>query len=155
SDRPRDAAIERPPGVASVMIPPGQTACGGRASRHGPAVMRAQGDAMIPQPLPPFRADQVGSLLRPLHLAQAREKHRRGEIDAASRRAAEDDAIREAVAHQEEIGLQGITDGEFRRDWWHLDFLSRLEGVSLATNPGSKFNSADAEQPPIATVTGR
>jgi len=110
---------------------------------------------MIPQPLPPFRADQVGSLLRPLHLAQAREKHRRGEIDAASRRAAEDDAIREAVAHQEEIGLQGITDGEFRRDWWHLDFLSRLEGVSLATNPGSKFNSADAEQPPIATVTGR
>mgnify|MGYP002682575928 CR=1 FL=1 len=56
----------------------------------------------------------------------------RGELDAASLAAIEDDAIRDAVARQEAIGLQGITDGEFRRDWWHLDFLSQLDGVVLA-----------------------
>lgn len=110
---------------------------------------------MIPAPRPPFRADQVGSLLRPVRLADARARHRRGEIDAATMRTVEDEAIREAVAHQEELGLRAVTDGEFRRDWWHLDFLSRLEGVTLSSNPGSKFNSAGDEQPPIATVTGR
>ena len=110
---------------------------------------------MNPAPRPPFRADQVGSLLRPLRLAEVRARYRRGEVDAATRRVAEDDAIREVVAHQEEIGLRAVTDGEFRRDWWHLDFLSRFEGVSLAANPGSSFNGAGEEQPPIATVTGR
>lgn len=110
---------------------------------------------MIAAPRPPFRAEQVGSLLRPLRLAEVRAAYRRGEIDAATRRAAEDDAIREAVAHQEEVGLQAVTDGAFRRDWWHLDFLSRLGGVTLAANPGAQFNSAGEQQPPIATVTGR
>lgn len=104
----------------------------------------------------PFRADQVGSLLRPAWLAEQRARWRAGEIDAASLREAEDRAISEAVRRQEAIGLQSITDGEFRRDWWHLDFLSQLDGVTLKTNPGPKFGvDASSEQPPIATVTGR
>jgi len=103
---------------------------------------------------PPFRADQVGSLLRPAALAEMRAGWRRGEVGAEALRAAEDAAIRDAVAKQEAIGLQGITDGEFRRDWWHLDFLSRFEGVTLQANPGPKFGGTE-EQPPIPTVTGR
>jgi 5-methyltetrahydropteroyltriglutamate--homocysteine methyltransferase len=105
--------------------------------------------------LPPFRADQVGSLLRPTALAQLRARHKQGEIDVATLRAAEDDAIRDAVRKQEAIGLQSVTDGEFRRDWWHLDFLSRLDGVTLKHNAGEKFKVAGQEQPPIASVTGR
>jgi 5-methyltetrahydropteroyltriglutamate--homocysteine methyltransferase len=103
---------------------------------------------------PPFRADQVGSLLRPAALAETRARWRRGAVSAAALRAAEDAAIRDAVAKQEAIGLQGITDGEFRRDWWHLDFLARLEGVTLQKNPGPKFGGTE-EQPPIPTVTGK
>jgi len=94
---------------------------------------------------PPFRADQVGSLLRPPGLAEARKKK-----DAAFQQ----DAIRKVVARQEAIGLQGITDGEFSRDWWHLDFLSELGGVTLRENPGPKFGAA-GEQPPIPVVTGK
>jgi 5-methyltetrahydropteroyltriglutamate--homocysteine methyltransferase len=94
---------------------------------------------------PPFRADHVGSLLRPAGLAQARKTR-----DAAFQQS----AIREAVARQEAIGLQGITDGEFSRDWWHLDFLSRLEGVTLRENPGPGFGGTE-EQPPVPVVTGK
>jgi 5-methyltetrahydropteroyltriglutamate--homocysteine methyltransferase len=105
----------------------------------------------------PFRADQVGSLLRPDWLAVERARFKRGEIDAALLRATEDRAVTEAVRKQEAIGLQGITDGEFRRDWWHLDFLAQLDGVTLRENPGPKFQTGEhgGEQPPIATVTGR
>ena len=105
---------------------------------------------------PPFRADQVGSLLRPASLADARASHRAGAIDAASLQAAEDAAITEAVRRQRACGLQSITDGEFRRDWWHLDFLAQLDGVTLVDNGGQKFRIAgQSEQPPIASVTGR
>jgi 5-methyltetrahydropteroyltriglutamate--homocysteine methyltransferase len=103
----------------------------------------------------PFRADQVGSLLRPAGLAADRARFKRGEIDAAALKAAEDRAITEVVRRQEAIGLQGITDGEFRRDWWHLDFLSQLDGVTVKANPGPKFQTGGDEQPPIATVTGK
>lgn len=104
----------------------------------------------------PFRAEHVGSLLRPAFLSGERARWRRGEIGAETLREAEDRAIREAVQRQETIGLQAITDGEFRRDWWHLDFLSQLDGVTLQENPGPKFGvDASSEQPPIATVTGR
>lgn len=102
----------------------------------------------------PFRADQVGSLLRPASLIEARKAHRRGELSAAELRRLEDEAIRAVVARQEAAGLQGVTDGEFRRTWWHLDFLEQLEGVTLRENPGPKF-SGTVEQPPIATVTGK
>jgi 5-methyltetrahydropteroyltriglutamate--homocysteine methyltransferase len=103
---------------------------------------------------PPYRADQVGSLLRPAKLAAARKAWKQGALDAAELKAIEDDAIRDAVAQQESIGLQAVTDGEFRRDWWHLDFLSQLDGVTTRENPGPKFGGTE-EQPPIATVTGK
>jgi 5-methyltetrahydropteroyltriglutamate--homocysteine methyltransferase len=79
---------------------------------------------------PPFRADHVGSLLRPAHLLQAREDHAAGRIDADELRGIEDEAIREVVRRQEEIGLRGITDGEFRRESWHMDFIYQLGGVT-------------------------
>jgi len=104
----------------------------------------------------PYRADQVGSLLRPAWLAEARQQMHCGQIEPAALAVIEDRAIAEAVKQQEAIGLQSITDGEFRRDWWHLDFLAQLDGVTLKDNAGPKFRFAgQAEQPPIATVTGR
>jgi 5-methyltetrahydropteroyltriglutamate--homocysteine methyltransferase len=105
---------------------------------------------------PPFRADQVGSLLRPAALAQTRRACKRGETGAEELRRAEDQAIAEVVRRQQDVGLQGVTDGEFRRDWWHLDFLARLDGVTLQENPGPKFQiQGQSEQPPIATVSGK
>ncbi len=78
---------------------------------------------------PPFRADHVGSLLRSARLKDARQQHARGEIDAGALEAFEDAEIRRIVAKQEAIGLEAVTDGEFRRSWWHLDFLWGLDGV--------------------------
>jgi 5-methyltetrahydropteroyltriglutamate--homocysteine methyltransferase len=79
---------------------------------------------------PPFRADHVGSLLRPPALLAAREQFAAGTLDAAGLRAAEDAAIKDVVAMQEEIGLQSATDGEFRRTSWHMDFIYQLGGVT-------------------------
>lgn len=78
---------------------------------------------------PPFRADHVGSFLRPAYLLQAREQHAKGEISAAQLRAVEDRAITEIVKFQEEVGLKSITDGEYRRTYFHVDFLQQLGGV--------------------------
>jgi 5-methyltetrahydropteroyltriglutamate--homocysteine methyltransferase len=78
---------------------------------------------------PPFRADHVGSLLRPAALKQAREKRAKGEIGEAELKAVEDREIKGVIGKQEAAGLQSITDGEFRRSWWHLDFLWGLDGV--------------------------
>jgi 5-methyltetrahydropteroyltriglutamate--homocysteine methyltransferase len=83
----------------------------------------------MPGSTPPFRADQVGSLLRPQPLKEAREKRAKGEIDADALRAVEDEEIRKVIKKQESIGLKAVTDGEFRRAFWHLDFLERLGGV--------------------------
>ena len=85
---------------------------------------------MAQRSTPPFRADHVGSLLRPRHLLQAREDHAAGRIDAAELRALEDDAIREIVAMQEDAGLRSATDGEFRRASWHMDFIYQLDGIT-------------------------
>ena len=81
---------------------------------------------------PPFRADHVGSLLRPRRLLQARDDHAGGRISDEELRAVEDDAIRDVVAMQRDVGLQTATDGEFRRASWHMDFIYRLGGVSRA-----------------------
>jgi 5-methyltetrahydropteroyltriglutamate--homocysteine methyltransferase len=78
---------------------------------------------------PPFRADQVGSFLRPKHLLEARAKRERGKISAADLEKIEDAAIEKLVAKQESIGLEAASDGEFRRTFWHLDFLEELDGV--------------------------
>ena len=80
---------------------------------------------------PPFRADHVGSLLRPPELLRAREQHQQGTLSAESLREIEDRSIRDVAKLQEEIGLQGITDGEYRRTIWHADFLRQIEGVSV------------------------
>jgi len=82
---------------------------------------------------PPFRADQVGSLLRSGPVKEARTKRLAGEISPAQLKAVEDAEIKKLVAKQESIGLQAVTDGEFRRSWWHYDFLSHLDGVELVS----------------------
>ena len=82
---------------------------------------------------PPFRADHVGSLLRPPELLDARARHAAGELDDDGLRAAEDTAIRDVVALQAEVGLQTATDGEFRRTSWHMDFIYALRGISRTT----------------------
>ncbi len=85
---------------------------------------------------PPFRADQVGSLLRPPELLRAREEHGAGRLSAGELRAVEDTAIRKAVLFQEEVGLQSITDGEYRREVFYTDFYCRgLGGVTVAYDP--------------------
>jgi len=78
---------------------------------------------------PPFRADHVGSLLRPTVLHEARAKRAKGEITVETLKAIEDREIERAIKKQEEVGLQAITDGEFRRSWWHLDFLWGFDGA--------------------------
>jgi methionine synthase II (cobalamin-independent) len=78
---------------------------------------------------PPFRADHVGSLLRPAALKSARDKRAKGEITPAQLKEVEDREIERVIKKQEEVGLQAVTDGEFRRSWWHLDFLWGLDGV--------------------------
>ena len=102
---------------------------------------------------PPFRADHVGSLLRPPRLLQAREDFAAGRIAAADLRAVEDEAIPGAVPMQEEVGLQSATDGEFRRASWHMDFIYQLGGISKAPgNLAVKFHNAagDIECTPAA-----
>ena len=79
---------------------------------------------------PPFRADHVGSLLRPASLLRARAEFEAGTIDAAALRGVEDAAILEAVGRQKELGLRAVTDGEFRRASWHMDFIYEIDGIS-------------------------
>jgi len=78
---------------------------------------------------PPFRADHVGSLLRPVALKKAREQRIKGDITPIELKLIEDREIERVIKKQEEVGLQSITDGEFRRSWWHLDFLWGLDGI--------------------------
>jgi 5-methyltetrahydropteroyltriglutamate--homocysteine methyltransferase len=89
---------------------------------------------------PPFRADMVGSLLRTAALKEARHKHHDGEITDAALKEVEDREIRALIKRQEEIGLQAVTDGEFRRAYWHFDFLEHLDGVtSVEADSGMNF----------------
>ena len=101
---------------------------------------------MAPRTRPPFRADHVGSLLRPRHLLQAREDHAAGKIDDAELRGLEDEAIREIVQMQEDVGLQSATDGEFRRASWHMDFIYQLDGITKeAGHIAVKFYNENGE----------
>ena len=86
----------------------------------------------MPRSTPPFRADHVGSLLRPQRLLQAREDFAADRISADELKQIEDDSVRDVVRMQEDVGLQSATDGEFRRASWHMDFIYALEGISKA-----------------------
>lgn len=81
-------------------------------------------------PRPPFRADHVGSLLRPAYLSEARERLAAGTIDAAAFDAVADRAVKEIIQLQEDVGLLGITDGEARRDTWHMDYIYQIGGIT-------------------------
>ncbi len=107
---------------------------------------------------PPFRADHVGSFLRPKELLDAREKCQKGAITKAQLREVEDKAIQDVVKFQEDLGLQGITDGEFRRTYFHIDFLEQLQGVETRGGIASSFHGKAGEvnfAPPVMHVTGR
>ena len=109
---------------------------------------------------PPFPAEHVGSLLRPPALQAARARAARGEIGADQLCAVEDAAIAEAVALQEAVGLRSITDGEFRRAYFHLDFLTQIDGVeTYADARAAHFRTASGQvldfSPPRLRVTGK
>ena len=104
---------------------------------------------------PPFRADQVGSFLRPPALKEARAKHEKGEITATQLKAVEDDEIRKLIKQQEDAGMKLATDGEFRRSFWHFDFLSGLDGVELFSHEeGIQFQGAQTK-PKNIKITGK
>ena len=105
---------------------------------------------------PPFRADHVGSLLRPPEVHAARARRAAGEISADELRAVEDAAIATTVARLESTGMRSITDGELRRAWFHLDFLRQLDGVAVTGNIASSSDSAQTVHmtPPKLSVTG-
>jgi 5-methyltetrahydropteroyltriglutamate--homocysteine methyltransferase len=107
----------------------------------------------------PFRADHVGSLLRPPELKEARDKVARGEMTAAALREIEDRSIREVIALQESAGLESITDGEFRRAIWHVDFLTGFDGITATrSNYAIKFQGKGGETSETSSmmvVTGK
>jgi 5-methyltetrahydropteroyltriglutamate--homocysteine methyltransferase len=110
--------------------------------------------------LPPFRADHVGSLLRPPALTQARAAFKAGTIDAAALAAAEDDAIRDAIKLQEDVGLRDATDGEFRRGSWHMDFILQLAGISQTEGESLHVQFKNEEgvydyAPPVMSIDGK
>jgi 5-methyltetrahydropteroyltriglutamate--homocysteine methyltransferase len=107
---------------------------------------------------PPFRADHVGSFLRPAALLDARDQLAVGKITRAELREVEDNAIRDIVKWQEGLGLEGITDGEFRRTYFHIDFLEQLDGVETHTGFSTSFHTKKGDvgfAPPVLKVTGK
>ncbi len=110
----------------------------------------------MPKIQPPFRADHVGSLLRPAEIIDGRRRRAAGEIDDAELRHIEDDAIAAMVPRLEATGMQSITDGEFRREWFHLDFLKELDGVTVSGMIDASSDSQETvhQAPPKITVTG-
>ena len=106
------------------------------------------------QPNAPFRADIVGSFLRPQAVKDARAAYVAGKLDASGLKAVEDEAIRDLVAKQKAAGLQVITDGEFRRSYWHLDFMWGLNGIERrASRTGYMFHDEETTAD-TAVVTG-
>ena len=106
---------------------------------------------------PPFRADHVGSFLRPAALLDAREQNRKGDISRAQLREVEDASIRDIVRFQEDLGIEGITDGEFRRTYFHIDFLEQLSGIETKGGIAVSFHTAAGSvdfAPPVMRVTG-
>jgi 5-methyltetrahydropteroyltriglutamate--homocysteine methyltransferase len=109
----------------------------------------------MPRSKPPFRADHVGSLLRPSALKEARARRERGEIGAEELERIENREIEKVIRKQEEVGLQAVTDGEFRRAFWNYDFLGKLDGVEAYLGERKiKFQGAQPK-PMMLRVTGK
>ncbi|MGH7153012.1 MAG: 5-methyltetrahydropteroyltriglutamate--homocysteine S-methyltransferase [Acetobacteraceae bacterium] len=109
---------------------------------------------MKPRTRPPFRADHVGSLLRPQRLREARSAWKAGRLPAATLRSIEDECIAAAIARQREVGLRDATDGEYRRAYWHYDFVSGLDGVEIY-EPEQKIQFKGAVLSHALRVNGR
>ncbi len=109
----------------------------------------------MPRLKPPFRADHVGSLLRPAALKEARAKRERGEIGGDELRRIEDREIENVIRRQEAIGLKSVTDGEFRRAFWNYDFLGRLDGVEAYLGERKIRFQGPQPKPMMLRVTGR
>ena len=109
----------------------------------------------MPRSRPPFRADHVGSLLRPAVLRAARARRERGEIAEAELAAIEDREIESVIRRQEEIGLRSVTDGEFRRAFWNYDFLGRLDGVEAYLGERKIAFEGRQPRPMMLRVTGK
>src|SRR6266852_5815558 len=109
----------------------------------------------MPRLKPPFRADHVGSLLRPAALKEARVKRERGEIGGDELRRIEDREIENVIRRQEAIGLKSVTDGEFRRAFWNYDFLGRLDGVEAYLGERKIRFQGPQPKPMMLRVTGR
>src|SRR4051812_40711529 len=105
-----------------------------------PPIRLKLGGTIMQRKKPPFRADMVGSLLRTAALKDAREKHGQGLLSVEALREVEDREIRSLIRRQEDVGLQAVSDGEFRRAYWHFDFLEHLDGVSsIEADSGMNF----------------
>jgi 5-methyltetrahydropteroyltriglutamate--homocysteine methyltransferase len=109
---------------------------------------------IAPRTRPPFRADHVGSLLRPTELREARAAHKARAITAQALRAVEDRCIPAAIRQQEEIGLRAATDGEYRRAYWHFDFVAGLDGVELYEPEQKVMFKGNLPLPLALRVTG-
>ena len=109
---------------------------------------------VAPRTRPPFRADHVGSLLRPTELREARAAHKAGSITAQALRTVEDRCIPAAIRQQEEIGLRAATDGEYRRAYWHFDFVAGLDGVELYEPEQKVMFKGNLPLPLALRVTG-
>jgi 5-methyltetrahydropteroyltriglutamate--homocysteine methyltransferase len=114
-----------------------------------------RGVGTVSRPTPPFRADHVGSLLRPPALKEAREKRERGEISADALQAIEDREIERVIRRQEDIGLKSVTDGEFRRAFWNYDFLGELDGVEAYLGERKIKFQGPQPKPMMLRVIGR
>ncbi|MGA2566649.1 MAG: 5-methyltetrahydropteroyltriglutamate--homocysteine S-methyltransferase, partial [Pseudolabrys sp.] len=126
----------------------------GQAAHDRGGCRRGVGE-MSARSAPPFRADHVGSLLRPLPLKQARAQREREEISAEQLKAVEDREIAAVIKRQEDIGLQAVTDGEFRRAFWNYDFLESLDGVEAYLGERKIKFQGPNPKPMMLRVTGK
>src|SRR6202795_1022367 len=110
---------------------------------------------MTARTTPPFRADHVGTLLRPLPLEEAGAKREKGEITVEQLKAVEDREIVKIIKRQEDIGLQAVTDGEFRRAFWNYDFLGKLDGVEAYLGERKIKFQGPNPKPMMLRVTGK
>src|SRR5262249_53581586 len=121
--------------------------------------MNVQADITAARDAPPFRAEHIGSLLRPAELLQQRQRFANGDIDQAALTAAENKAIRSAIALQERLGLRFVTDGEFRRRSYHSHFYRQLGDLSIDTIAGADASGAQAlggrGAQPVALINSR